>query len=310
VHCLGDHKGRGWARRLRRLVRERRIRLVHSHSPYPGIGARLSLGARVRHVYTEHNVWPRYHRATYWANLLTYPRNDFVFAVSDEVRASIRYPRAFRFLRRPPVETLYHGLDPTSIPAEEDPGRFREELGIADGVPLVGTVGNFTAKKAHRRLIEAAAQIRAKVPEVKVVLVGHGPLEGSLREQVRASGLEETVVFAGYREDAPRVAAAFDVFVLSSEYEGLPLALLEAMARARPVVATRAGGIPEVVEDGTTALLVPPEDPPAIADAVVKLLADPALRLRLGEGARERAALFDIRNAVRRMEQIYERLLV
>jgi glycosyltransferase involved in cell wall biosynthesis len=123
------------------------------------------------------------------------------------------------------------------------------------------------------------------------------------------SGLNGTIVFAGFREDALRVASAFDVFALASTYEGLSIALLETMALGKPAVVTRVGGLPEVVDDGVTGLLVPSGSPESLAGAIVRLLKDPGLRDRLGEAGRVRAETFDIRLAVRRTEEVYGELL-
>jgi glycosyltransferase involved in cell wall biosynthesis len=185
----------------------------------------------------------------------------------------------------------------------------REEFGIPADAPLVGTVANFRASKGHAILLEAAVQVRRVVPEVRFLLVGHGPLEMDIRRRTRDLGLEGTVIFAGSREDAPRLAGAFDVFALSSVYEGLAIALIEAMALGKPAVVTGVGGLTEVVEHGKQALVVDPGDPKPLADAIVTLLQDGDLRRRLGEAARQRAARFDIRKAVRRLEEVYTELL-
>lgn len=308
VHCLGAD-ARRWVRTLRSLVRERRIDLVHAHSPVAAVAARVTLPPSVPIVYTEHNVWPRYRLATRWANAATFPRNAYVFAVSQEVASSIRYPAPLRWLPVPPVETLVHGLDPTEVGRWAHPDGVRSELGIPDGVPVVTSIANFKAHKGHAHLVRAAQMVRRRVPEARFVLVGAGPLELEVRRRVAALGLEEAVVFAGSRDDAPRIAAASDVFLLASEHEGLPMALLEAMAMGRPAVATRVGGVPEVVRHGTDGLVVPPADPAALADAVTCLLLDPELRRSMGEAARGRAGQFDLRVAVRRIEEVYEGLL-
>lgn len=310
VSCLSGARGPGWVPRLRTHVRRRRIDLVHAHSPLPAIGTRLAFGrARPRIVYTEHNVWARYHSATYWANMITFPRNDRVFAVSDHVRASIRYPRWLERLSMPPVETLYHGIDRDAVSTWAAADGVRHELGISDDAPVVGTVANFKAHKAHDVLLRAAVEVRREVPDVRFVLVGTGPLEADVRRQAHELGLDGTVVFAGYRDDAPRVAAAFDVFAMPSRYEGLSIALLEAMALGRPPVVTGVGGLPEVVGHGRDGLVVPAGNHRALAGEVLRLLRDPDLSRKLGEGARRRAAEFDIRRAVRRMEEVYEELL-
>jgi glycosyltransferase involved in cell wall biosynthesis len=311
VTCLDGARGVAWIGRLRRLVTERGIDLIHDHSPYVAIGTRLGMRgrSRPRFVYTEHNVWESYHRATYWGNLITYGRSDHVFAVSDHVLRSIHYPWPFRFLRMPPVETLYHGVDPASLRRWPSADGVRRELGIPEDAPMVCTVANFRPSKGHAVLLNAAVKVRRAVPEVRFVLVGLGPLEVEIRRQARDLGLEETVIFAGAREDAPRVAGACDVFALSSIHEGLAIALIEAMALGRPAVVTKVGGLTEVVEHGKQALVVEPRDPEALADAIVSLLTDVKLRQQLGMAARQRAEHFDIRKAVRRIEEVYAELL-
>lgn len=311
VHCLRGARGTGWIGRLRRLVRERKIDLIHLHSPYVAIGTRLGLWARssLRLVYTEHSVWESYHRATYWGNLMTYPRNDHVFAVSGHVRASIRYPGPLRFLSIPTIETLHHGLDPAAVDRWSSSDGVRQEFGIPEEAPLVGTVANFRVWKGHAVLLEAVLRVRRAIPQVRFVLVGHGPLEEDLRRRTRELHLENTVVFTGARDDAPRVAGACDLFVLPSLSEGLAIALIEAMALGRPAVVTRVGGLTEVVEHGEHGLVVAPGNPEHLADAVITLLKDPPLRQKMGDAGRLRAAEFDIRKAVRRHEEVYAELL-
>lgn len=309
VTCLGGGPGARWASRLRALVRAEGIELVHSHLPYTGIWARVALGDRVRHVYTEHNEWGCYRAATYWGNLATFARNDHVFAVSRQVARTIRYPHILRFLRLPAIETLYHGPPTDGVGSPSDAREVRAELGISNGLPVVGCVANFRTAKAHPDLLRAAALVRRKIPEVRFVLVGQGPLEERTRRLARDLGLTDSVLFAGYREDAARLCAAFDLFTLSSVHEGLSIALLEAMAAGTPAVVTDAGGLPEVVEDGVHGRVVPRRDPAALAAAIVELLSDDGLRARMGRAARKRARGFDIRRAVRRMEQVYEELL-
>lgn len=308
VHCLDGAKGAAWAGRLRALVRREGIDLVHAHSPVAAAGVRAVAGRRTRVVYTEHNLWGRYHRATWAANLATFPRNDHVFAVSETVADSIRYPGPLRLLPMPPVETLHHGLDPAALPAPGHDG-VRGELGIPEDAPVVGNVANFKAAKDHATLLRAAAQVREAIPAVRFVLVGQGPLEAEARRLAGELGLDATVVFAGFRTDATRLMAAFDAFALSSTYEGLPIALIEAMATGCPAVVTRVGGTPEVVADGVQGFLVPPRDPAALAAGLTRLLGDPTLRAGMGAAAADRAQDFDIRKAVRRMEQVYAQLL-
>jgi glycosyltransferase involved in cell wall biosynthesis len=311
VHCLGGTAKAAWMSRLRALVRHRKINIVHMHSPYAAVGARLALKypGRPRLVYTEHNVWEAYHPLTRRGNLLTFPLNDHVFAVSEHVRQSIRYPSALRFLPMPPVETLYHGLDPASVSRWAGADGVRESLGIPQEAQVVGTVANFRVEKGHRYLVEAAVRVRRTFPEVRFVLVGYGRLEDTIRRQVRQMGLERNVIFAGVRSDVPRLTASFDVFALPSIYEGLSIALVEALSVGTPAVVTRTGGVVEVVTDGVNAVVVPPRDPVALGDAIVSVLNDPSLQRALASAGKVRAADFDIRVAVRRIEAVYQQVL-
>ncbi len=309
VHCLGGASGVSWLPRLRRLVADRRIDIVHVHSPYPAAGARIALSRDIPIVYTEHNLWERYRRATYWGNLLTYPRNAHVFAVADDVRRSIRYPHALAGRRMPTVETLYHGPDADSIARAAGSDGLRAEFGIPDGVPIVGTIANFKSHKGYPFLLEAAAKVREALPDVRFICVGVGAEEEESRRDAHDRGLDRTVIFTGFRSDAIRLASAFDVFALASLHEGLPIALVEAMALGKPSVATRVGGIPEVIEDGRHGFLVAPADPDALSDRILRLLSDAPLRARMGGEARTRSARFDLRRAVRRIEQVYAEVL-
>lgn len=315
VTCLsrGHRAGLpGWAAELAQLVRRERIDLVHAHSPLPAVVARLAVaGCCKRLVYTEHNEWPRYRWQTRWANMATYPLNDHVFAVSDGVRSTIRYPPLLERLRRlpmPPVETLHHGLDHATIRVGRTAGDVRTSLGIPAGVPVVGTVANFKPHKGYDLLMEAAAKVCRAAPGTRFVLVGQGPALEDTRRRAADLGLGGSVVLTGFREDALELCSVLDVFTLASLNEGLSISLLEAMALGKPSAVTRVGGIPEVVRDGVEGFLVPPGNPSALADRIVALLHDDDLRARMGKAARERALTFDIRLAVRRMEAVYGEL--
>jgi glycosyltransferase involved in cell wall biosynthesis len=308
VTCLDSGSGPGWLLRLRQLIRRRGIDVIHVHSPYLAVPIRSLLGRDRTIVTTEHNVWERYHRATYWANAVTFPRNNHVFAVSDEVRKSIKYPPFLRFLHMPPIETLHHGIDVERVTATPPPTGIREELGIPRDAPVVGTVANFKPHKGHEYLVRTAAVVSRVRPNVRFVLVGHGSEEEKIRAEAVRLGVDDAVVFAGFREDRLRVARMFDVYAMSSVHEGLPLSLLEAMALGCPPVATRVGGISAILEDGVTGFIVEPRDPITQADRIVKLFDDASLRNRLGAAAKKRAFSFDVRTAVRRIEHVYAEL--
>jgi glycosyltransferase involved in cell wall biosynthesis len=159
-------------------------------------------------------------------------------------------------------------------------------------------------------LIEAAALLSDPFPELRVLVAGSGPEEDRLREMVRDRGLEGRVLLLGLRRDVGDVLAALDVVAFSSDREGTPLAVMEAMAAGKPIVATGVGGVPDLVEDGVHGLLVPRRDPRALADSIARLLRDERLRNELGARGRERQRrAFDIGVTVGQVESLYDELV-
>ena len=312
VHSLGADRSLDprWVYKLRSLVRSHNFVLIHTHMPLPAVATRVNVGRASAVLHTEHNLWEAYRPLTYWANALSYGRNRYVFAVSDAVARSIRRPRLLpRWLSMPEVEVLAHGIDELVGETKDAHSRAREVLGLRDDELVIGTVGSLTPKKDQATLIDAAALLAPKHPSLRVVIVGGGRLEAQLASNVRRLGLEKTISMVGCRDDVLQILPAFDVFALSSRYEGLPLALVEAAATGLPCVATSVGGVSEVVEDGETGLLVPPADADALAGALDKLLRDPELRSKMGERATARAGRWNIVAAVERIQRVYDEVL-
>ena len=177
--------------------------------------------------------------------------------------------------------TVHEGIDLGRI-AAASPAKLHEELWLPHGSPIIGNVAALVPHKGQKHLVEAAALVVRQVPDARFIIAGEGELRPSLEHQIKHLGLEKHVLLAGFRPDVLSVHKAFDMFVMSSVTEGLGTSILDAMACGRPVVATTAGGIPEVVRDGETGILVPPRDHEAMADAIVKLLKDEPLRRRMG----------------------------
>ena len=218
--------------------------------------------------------------------------------------------------RRKMIEV--EGVDPAKIrlipngipsPANGAGADVRTELGIEPGAPVLGVVCELRAQKALEVLFEAAALLLVEFPTLKVLVAGDGPERARLEEGARRLGVADTVLFLGIRRDVPAVLAAVDVAVLSSDYEGSPLSVMEYMAAAKPVVSTRVGGVPELVQEDVHGLLVEPRDPEALAEAVARLLRDPALAKRLGaEGRKRQQREFSLEAMVGRIEDLYEEL--
>ena len=211
------------------------------------------------------------------------------------------------------------GIDPAAIrivlngiPAPtRGSGDVRRELGIPARAPVIGTVSVLRKQKALDVLLRAAATLLSEFPALRILVAGVGPEEERLRSLAAELGLESAVTMLGLRGDVPDVLAALDVFVSSSDFEGTPLALIEAMAAGRPIVATRVGGVPDLIDEGIHGRLVEPREPEALAKAVAELLRDPKQRAELGARALERQRReLGVDAMIRRLEDLYESLFL
>jgi glycosyltransferase involved in cell wall biosynthesis len=265
---------------LARVLREVAPRVVQLHDPHAlsaGLLAR-ALGPRVPLVATrrvDFRLAGALSRAKYRAAAR-------VVAVSGAIADVLEQDG----IARSSIRVVHEGV-PDRAPAPGGREALRA-LGIPDGALVVGNVAALTDHKDHRTLLDAAARVVRTRPDARFVVVGDGELRAPLEAQARALGLGDRCVFAGFRRDLDVLLPAFDVFCLSSHMEGLGTSLLDAMAFARPVVATRAGGIPEAVEDGVTGRVVPARDPEALGAALADLLGDAAQRAAWGAAGRAR----------------------
>jgi glycosyltransferase involved in cell wall biosynthesis len=188
-----------------------------------------------------------------------------------------------------------------------DPKMKRKELGLPTEGPVIGTVGRLVPIKGHVWLLKAAPQVLAEFPGACFVFIGGGPLLEELKRSAEELGIGRCVVFLGPRQDMPECLAALDVFALPSLNEGMGRVLIEAMAVGVPIVATRVGGIPDIVADGATGMLVPPQDEKALAAALLELLRDPHRRRAYGEAARRSVDdRFDVASMVKEIERLYD----
>jgi glycosyltransferase involved in cell wall biosynthesis len=308
---------------LVRLMRRERFGIVHLHSAKAGALGRIAAVAAAVPVviYTLHGRdpwWPgpdrqasqltdvmgRGLRAFRLTETLLRPVTHRFVAVAptvarDAVLAGVATPGR--------MSVAPSAVDMSQIPNAAD-RTVRAELGIAGDAPLVGTVGRLDPQKAPLDFVRMAAALAITNPGIRFVMVGDGPLRP--QAEALAAELRVDVLFTGQRPDAPRVASAFDVFVVSSLYEGVGRAVTEAMASARPVVATAVDGVVDLVEPGSTGLLAPPRDPARLADAVRWLLAHPAEAARMGEQGRERVrGLFTQARMCAALDEVYAELL-
>lgn len=305
--CLDvrDERDVRWAGRLRRLLLEHPVDVLHAQSPYPAGIARLvarTLPRRVRPrvVYTVHNTWTSFSAPTRWLTGATYGLDAADVAVSEVVHSTLP-PRARRR-----TATVIHGIDLAGVRAQRAArAAIRAELHLEPEEFVIGTVANFRAQKDHPNLLAAARLLADRDVPVRIVVVGQGPLEAETRALHASLGLGDRVILTGRRDDAVAVMGACDAFVMASNNEGLPVAIMEALALGLPVVSTAVGGIPEAITDGVDGLLVPARDPEALAAALTRVVDDPDLRRRLAAGAAAAGDRYDIRTTTTRLEAIY-----
>jgi glycosyltransferase involved in cell wall biosynthesis len=231
-----------------------------------------------------------------------YGRVDCFICASDAIRSMLLADGipAARAL------TVHEGIDIEHV-AAVPAANIHAELWLPSGAPVVGNIAALVPHKGQKYLIDAAALVVREIPDARFVVVGEGELRPALERQIHEHHLERHVLLTGFRPDVLSLLKAFDVFVLSSVTEGLGTSLLDAMACARPIVATRVGGIPEVVADGEVGILVPPRDPEALAGAIGGLLDDVWKRREFGRaGAQRVRARFSAAQMVAATLSVYQ----
>ena len=298
-----------WLIRLRGLLDRERYDVLHLHLPYSaGLGRLVTrtLPRRRRPlvVYTEHSYWPRNGRLTRLLGAATYRLDDVSIAVSASTRDGLPPP-----LRRR-TDVVLHGIDTSRVTAAAaDTHDVRAELRVPAGHQVVVTVANLRPQKGYRTLLAAAAELVSAGRPVTFLAAGHGPLEAELVAERDRLGLGDRFRFLGQRDDVPALVSDADVFVLASDWECMPVAVMEAFALGTPVVATAVGELPAVVEDGVNGLLVRQGDAGDLATALDRALSDETLRRSLAEAGARTGAKFDVTRARRDVESVYARKL-
>ncbi|HXF92291.1 MAG TPA: glycosyltransferase [Nitrospiraceae bacterium] len=283
-----------------RLMRDMKVALVHANGSRAMVYAGLA------------SMWVR--RPVIWHVRVAESdgRLDRVlFRLADRVIVnSAAVGERFAWADMKKVRCIHNGVNMVHFAPRPAPRDLRKRLGMAEGEPVAASVGRFVAYKGYGDLLEAAALVQRVRPDTRWVLAGEGELRSGLEAQSRKLGLGLRVHFTGWLDDVREVLALCDVFVLPSRGEHFGRVLIEAMAMAKPVVATDGGGVPEIVRHGETGLLVPPGRPAHLAQAILILLNDPAYAVTLGMAGRERVEReFSLPKHVAAVEQLYLELL-
>ncbi|MFZ5649356.1 MAG: glycosyltransferase family 4 protein [Bacillota bacterium] len=299
--------------RLVRLARKEEIDIIHSHGTGGGIYGRL---IRIFYrqgvfIHTFHGIYQRGRGIKKELHLLAERllgrlTDHFIFVCGSEMQKAEGLG-----IRRPGSSVVLNGVDTGHYCGlSVDLERKKEELGIRPGSQVIGTVGRLSRPKAPEAGIRAVHRLVKEKRNVVYVMVGDGEERDNVLKEISDLGLEDTVLLLGGREDVGEILKVMDVFVLPSRWEGLPLALLEAMASGLPVVATRVTGSVEVVREGVTGLMVDPDNPDQLSAAISFLLDNPDLRKEMGARGRERAkAHFDHGRMSAETFEVYRRLL-
>ncbi len=289
-------------RRLTRLIRDRRMELLHTHmSRAHSVGVLLRWLSGTPCVATAHcrTFQP------FWRF------NDFVIANSEATR---RFYARWALVSPSRIEVVPYLIDADSFSGVShlDCVRFRQSLGVSEQTPLLGIVGDVYRRKGHLYVVRAMPEILAAVPDARLVIVGNAVPQYRARvlREARRFGISDRIIWTGYRKDIPVVMKSLDVCISAALEEALGLTMPEAMAAGRAVVATNVGGLPENVVDGETGILVPPAKPPALAEAIVRLLTDPVGRAALGRaGQRWVRERYRAGRDVDRIEQIFSQVV-
>lgn len=299
------------ARELAAIARRHQLDVIHSHNTYANLvnlaAARLSRHRTVNTLYVWSEGLGFVRSALQWADRLTMPLFDQVTAHCQETfEATIR-----RGMQPERLRLLVCGFEANvaHLSAEERVRR-RAELGASPEDLVLINVARFWPEKAHDVLLDGFAKVLERVPRARLWITGVGPEEAKIRRHCTALGLDSHVSFLGFRTDLAELLAQADIQVHPSDVEGVPLAICAGLAAGLPIVATRVGGLPEVIRNGVSGILIPPRNPGAFAEAVIRLAGDEKERRRLGTAAQRFIdEEYSLQAATRRVERVYEEVL-
>jgi len=258
---------------IREYIKKNKIDIIHCHGYKSNFYGLLASKGQIPSVTTNHNWLTAHWRLKIYCILdsLWIRFFDRIVAVSNEIKEDmLKYK-----IPEKKIRVIDNGIDIKRFDTEKVGKNIKKDLGIDENVKVIGTIGSLQIEKGHIYLLKAAKQVLDVMKDIKFIIVGDGSLRKQLEAYSRESGIEKHVIFMGTRKEIPELLMAMDIFVLPSIKEGLPAALLEAMAAKRPVIATRVGAIPKVIENKDIGVLVEPKDIIGLRDAIMNLINDP-----------------------------------
>lgn len=295
-------------RRVLDYIKKNRIQLIHCHLPWAGfLGRILHRLSGIPVLYTEHNKQERYHVITRTLNKWTFNWQTTVIAVSHDVAESINK----NIQPSIPVKTILNGVNIDKFRRNEMFGKqCREQYGIPADAILIGNIAVFRTQKRLKEWVTLFSRVKNRVPSVMACLVGDGLLKQEIVDHIRQCGMENSIILPGLQKDVHPWLSAIDIFMMTSEFEGLPIALLEAMSMECAVVCTDAGGIKEVIRNEKDGISFPVSQWQEMEEALVEICQDPSLINKWKKAARNRVVeSFDLHNMVKETESLYHLLL-
>ncbi len=309
--------------KVQEFIQANKFDIIHAHLPWAGILSRL-VGKKLNIpiVYTEHNTWDRYNKVSYWGNRLSFKRQDVAIAVSNEVALSMQlnsmldpYRRGGRLkvkvIQNGVNTDLFQRIKPELGTRKTKSGQsVREQLGIPFTAQVVGKVAVFRSQKRLWIWVEIALEILERCPDTHFLLVGDGEWRARVLKQIEDSGKRANFHWVGIQKEVLPYLSIMDLYLSTSEFEGLPIAMLEAMSCGIPVVATRAGGIVEVIQHGLQGYLVGVDEYKNLTAFAVHILSHPDHHAQLAIAARERVLeSFSMKKMVGELEKVYNSVL-
>ncbi|MFM7709820.1 MAG: glycosyltransferase [Ferruginibacter sp.] len=287
-----------------RYIKKNNIELIHCHLPWAGFAGRIVyLLTRKPVIYSEHNIQDRYHMLTRILNRLTFNWQKRVIAVSGDVEKSIQ-----QHIRPTiPVQSILNGVNTNAFRRNEAVRKQqRSALNVSDQDVLIITIAVFRFQKRLKEWIDLIRLVQADKPHVKACIVGDGLLKEDIMEHVRATGMEDKIIFAGLQTDVIPWLSAADIFMMTSAFEGLPIALLEAMSMECAIVTTNAGGIKEVIRNEQDGLVESVDNWKDLRHHLIRLIENPEQRIAFGLKARQRVVdEFSMQKMVNQLETCY-----
>ncbi|MBD3271804.1 MAG: glycosyltransferase [Elusimicrobia bacterium] len=290
----------GW--KLSRIAAVHKVDIIHAHTAHAlGVCALASLFSSARLVASRR---VDFHLKKHMFSSWKYGRADMIIAISNGIKNVLREDN----IPDDKITVVHSGVEIDKRIKGVAP-QSKQSLHIPDGALVVGAVGALAPHKDHLTLCKAALMVRKKIPSVVFLIVGDGPLRDKLKCFITQNQLERTVIMTGFRNDVDDLIEIMDVYAVSSYLEGMGTATLDAMVFKKPVVATRTGGIPEIVADNHSGYLVPPRDPQALAEKIIDLVEQPDLRERFGKNGFERVHQFSVEAMAEKTMAVYARIM-